>query len=154
MTINHYTLNTGNMRESSSSEINKDIYFRLKSIINRAKRGKTELLDNTYIEISEDDYGYICDLYGRRGKEYVPILSTAGTKIESGRKYIWDSMETIAKAEYGKKYSYRVPVAVPYIVDLIHIPSVYFMEVMEWTGDFTRCLGWMLLFPEEVRRKI
>lgn len=154
MKINHYTLNTGNMRMSEAAEINTDIYFRLKSIINRAKRGKTELLDNTYIEISEDDYGYICDLYGKRGKEYILILSTAGTKTEPGRKYIWDSMEVIAKAEYGNKYTYRVPVEVPYIIDLVHIPSIYFTEVLDWTGDFARCLGWMLLFPEEVRRKV
>ena len=152
MKINHYTLNTGNMRISEPSEVNMDIYFTLKSIINRARRGKTELLDNTYIEILEDDYGYICDLYGKRGKEYIPILSTAGTKMEVGRIYIWNSMETIAKAEYRERYTTRVPVEVPYIIDLIHISSVYFMEVLNWTGDFTRCLGWMILFPEEIRR--
>lgn len=152
MKINHYTLNTGNMRVSEPSEVNMNIYFTLKSIINRARRGKTELLDNTFIEISEDNYGYVCDLYGKRGKEYILILSTAGTKIESGRKYIWDSIEAVAKAEYGERYTVKIPVEVPYVVDLVHIPSVYFMDVMSWTGDFTKCLGWMMLFPNEIRR--
>lgn len=152
MQINHYTLNTGDMRMSKSSEINKDIFFRLKAIINRARKGKTELLGRTYIEITEDEYGYICDLYGKRGNEYIPILSTAGTKYKEGRKYIWDAMERVAKAEYEDKYMSSVPVEPPYIIDLVHISSAYFMDVLEWTGDFARCLGWMMLFPEEIRR--
>ena len=94
--------------------------------------------------------GYLKD--GKRGKEYILILSTAGTKIESGRKYIWDSIEAVAKAEYGERYTVKIPVEVPYVVDLVHIPSVYFMDVMSWTGDFTKCLGWMMLFPNEIRR--
>ena len=38
-TINHYTLNTGDLRVSYPEEVNKDLFFILKKYINRAKRG-------------------------------------------------------------------------------------------------------------------
>lgn len=50
-TINHYTLNTGNLRVSYPEEVNKDLFFFLKKYINRAKRGKTQLLDGTYAHL-------------------------------------------------------------------------------------------------------
>lgn len=153
-TINHYTLNTGNLRVSYPEEVNKDLFFFLKKYINRAKRGKTQLLDGTYMYIIEEEDCYVCTLYGKRGNDFVPIISTSGTKDESARTYVWEQMEHMAKAESQGDYTTRVPVTVPYIVDYVHITSVYFFDALTWTGDFARCLGWMMLFPEEVREKL
>lgn len=153
-TINHYTLNTGNMVESYVQDTDREIYFTMKKIINRAKRKETELIDGTYIKIVEEPRGYICTLYGKRGRNYIPILSTAGTKSPDGRNYIWKEMEYLAHAEMGEKYISRVPVDVPYIVDYIHMTSVLFPDVFEWTGSFARCVGWMMLYPEEVRETL
>ena len=150
-TIRHYTLNTGNMAEHSAFDTDKELYFTMKKIINRAKKQKTELLDNTYIEIIEEPLGYVCTLYGKRGKDYLPILSTAGTKNPDGRFYIWNSMQDAAKKEYKDLYIEQVPAEVPYIVDFLHITAAYFLNVLEWTGSFARCLGWMMLYPEEMR---
>ena len=150
-TIRHYTLNTGNMAEHSAFDIDKELYFTMKKTINRAKKQKTELLDNTYIEIIEEPLGYVCTLYGKRGKDYLPILSTAGTKNPEGRFYIWNSLQDAAKKEYKDLYIEQVPAEVPYIVDFLHVTAAYFLEVLEWTGSFARCLGWMMLYPEEMR---
>lgn len=73
-TINHYSLITGDLRESTADEVKPLIYFRLKSIINKAKKEKTELIDGTYIEIVEDESSYVCTVYGKRGVEYIPIV--------------------------------------------------------------------------------
>ena len=150
-TIRHYTLNTGNMAEHSAFDTDKELYFTMKKTINRAKKQKTELLDNTYIEIIEEPLGYVCTLYGKRGKDYLPILSTAGTKNPEGRFYIWNSLQDAAKKEYKDLYIEQVPAEVPYIVDFLHVTAAYFLEVLEWTGSFARCLGWMMLYPEEMR---
>ena len=152
-TINHYSLLTGNLRESTADEVKPVIYFRLKSVINRARKGKTELIDNTYIEIVEEEGVYICTLYGKKGSDYVPIVTTGGTKDERQRKYLWDSMENMTIQEYGDKYIRKVPIACPYILDLVHTSAVFFVDKLTWTGDFTKCLGWMMLFPDEVRPK-
>lgn len=137
--------------EAPVSEVDKELYFTMKGIINRAKKQRTELLDNTYIQIIEEPLGYVCTLYGKRGKDYLPILSTAGTNNPDGRKYVWDSMQDTAKREYGNLYIEQVPAEVPYIVDFLHTTAAYFLPVLEWTGSFSRCLGWMMLFPEEMR---
>ena len=112
-TIRHYTLNTGNMTESSAFETDKQLYFTMKKIIDRAKKQKTELLDNTYIEIVEESLGYVCTLYGKRGKDYLPILSTAGTKNPDGRFYIWNNLQDVARAEFKNQYIDKVPASEP-----------------------------------------
>lgn len=153
-TIRHYTLNTGHMEISNPEEIDKDIYFTLQAIINHAKVETTDLIDNTCIRIIEEDSGYVCTLYGKHGGDLIQILSTAGTKKPEGRKYIWEAMEDAARFEFGNAYITRIPGEVPYIVDLIHISAPHFIEVLNWTGDFARCLGWMMLFPGELRKKL
>lgn len=83
----------------------------------------------------------------------VQIVSTAGTKDKNRRKSLWSDMEEVAIQEYKDMYTRKVPVAYPYILDLVHVSSVYFIHTLTWTGDFTKCLGWMMLFPDEVRPK-
>ena len=156
MELKLYTLNTGHMVESHVLEEDKELYFLMRKIINRAKKRKTELLDNTYIEIIEEPLGYVCTLYGKRGKDYLLILSTAGTKNPDGRFYIWNNMQDIARAEYKHSYNdeYIDQIAgeVPYIVDYLYLTSAYFLGVLDWTGSYAGCLGWMMLFPEEMRK--
>ena len=38
----------------------------------------------------------------------------------------------------------------PFIVD-IPIPSLDFMKIAEWTGDFSRCMGWIFLDDDAAR---
>lgn len=152
--IRHYTLNTGHMRISRPEEVDKNIYFTLQSTVNHAKVETTDLIDNTCIRIIEEDCGYVCTLYGKRGGDLIPILSTAGTKNPEGRKYIWESMEDMAKSEFEDAYISSMPGEIPYIVDLVHISAPHFLEVLDWTGDFARCMGWMMLFPEELQKNL
>lgn len=151
MEIRHYTLNTGHMRLSKPEEVNKDIYFILQSIVDQAKKEVTDLIDNTSIKIIEEENGYNCTLYAKFLGTHVPVMSTAGTKSPKERKYIWEALEDTAKMEFDD-YITKVPVEVPYIVDLIHATAPYFKDVLSWTGDFAKCLGWIMLYPEELQK--
>lgn len=137
-TINHYSLLTGDLRESTADEVKPVIYFRLKSIINSAKNNKTELLDNTYIEIVEGEGIYVCTLYGKRGSDYISIVTTGGIKYEDERKFLWDTLESMAMKEYVKQYTRKIPVACPFILDVIHASAAYFINTLSWTGVYSR----------------
>ena len=151
--INHYTLNSGNNRITYANEAPREIYFLLQSIINKAKKGIVEVSEGMgmYIYITQEDAStYICTVYGKIKDQYVPVVITAGTKDESKRKYVWDTMEKYLISLFPGEYIRHVPVATPYIVDLV-VPSSYiFYDILKMTGDFCKCLGWIMLFPEEM----
>ena len=152
--IRHCTLNSGHMRISYADEVSKDIYFVLKGIVDKAKNEETELIDNTYIYIRENKAGYICSLLLKTENGFVPIMHTAGTKDPESRFSLWEGMQETIKMEINQysKYVDKVPVDVPYIVDIIHFTASRYTNILQWTGDFARCLGWMMLYPEEIRR--
>lgn len=152
--IRHCTLNSGHMRISYSNEVSKDIYFVLKGIVDKAKIEETELIDNTYIRIYEKENRYICSLLLKTENRFVPIMHTAGTKKSESRFSLWEAMQEVIKTEINQysKYIDKVPVDVPYIVDIIHFTASFHTNILKWTGDFARCLGWMMLYPEEIRK--
>lgn len=152
--INHHTLNTGNVRISTISDINPSIYFILNNYISQAKKEITELIDETYFQIIEDENGYVCTLYTKMNEKYIPILSTLGTKYEWARKDIWTTAENLYSSAFDKNTTFTIPSNVPYIVDIILPTCMYAPQVFQWTGDFTKCIGWMMLFPEEIKKKL
>lgn len=154
ITLNQYTINTGHLLESTVTDTDKEIYFTMRSVIERAKKERIKFLDDTFLEITEEPLGYVATLYGLYQDNLLPILSTAGTKKEEARFYIWDCIQDTAKAEFGNAFTPHVPVKVPYIVDLIHSTAPFFANIFTWTGSFSRCLGWMMLYPKELQRII
>ena len=42
----------------------------------------------------------------------------------------------------------------PYIADRIEIGAMADLKATKWTGDMSKCLGWIALFPEEIRGEL
>lgn len=144
--INHYTVNTSHNRTSYPTEIDKSIYMILKNIIRKAESGeKSDVLDGTYITMATEQDCYVATLWA---DDKIPLLITVGASTESGRLQISKTIITICK-----KMNTSTPVlpAAPVIADII-LPSIFMrQDVAEWTGDFTRCLGWAMIAPEKIR---
>lgn len=144
--INHYTVNTSDNRISYPEEINKGVYLRMANIIKKAMNGeKAEVLDGTYIRLTADEECYAATLWA---DEKTPLLVTVGADTEAGRQRI----SKIIIENYKGIYL-RTPIfpAAPVVADLILPAGIFHLGVFEWTGDFTRCLGWALMAPEKIR---
>ena len=153
-TINHYTLNTGNLRVSYPEEVNKDLFFILKKYINKAKRGKTQLLDGTYMYIIEEEDCYVCTLYGKRGNDFVPIISTSGTKDESARTYVWEQMEHMGQSRVARRlYDASVRNCAIYR-GLCSYHISLFLRCINMDRRFCQVLGMDDAFPRGGKRKI
>jgi hypothetical protein len=45
------------------------------------------------------------------------------------------------------------PPTPPFIADRIDVPHPSAARAFTWTGDFSKCLGWMMLFPEDIAKR-
>ena len=97
-TINHLTLNTGNVRTSQSDEISKEIYFVLSKIKKDAAAGKeVDILDGVTMELKAEEDCYIATLYIVDKGNKIPILLTAGTKKNNKVAYITENVTLLLK---------------------------------------------------------
>lgn len=144
--INHYTVNTSDNRISYPEEVNKGVYLRIANIIKKAMNGeKAEVLDGTYIRLTADEDCYAATLWA---DEETPLLVTVGADTEAGREKISKIIITDYKGLYPKT---PIIPASPVITDIVLPPCILRPEILGWTGDFTRCLGWALMAPEKIR---
>lgn len=148
--INHVTLNTMDARKTYPNEVNKDIYFILKGIVSEAKKNEyVEILDDIYLSLtieSKDIYAATL-LY----KKQFPVLTSYGVKKKEDMDYVWDVATGLYKKITADNIE-RIPVQNPAIIDVLYpIVNVPF-EIFSWTGDFTRCLGWILLDPDSIMK--
>lgn len=144
--INHYTVNTSHNRRSYPEEINKGIYFKLAGIARKAIKGENvEVLDGTYITLTVEEGCYAATLWA---DEKTPLLLTVGAYCESG----WQKISQIIIDDYKGLYA-EPPLlpAFPVIADVVLPSCILRPDVLRWTGDFTRCLGWALMAPEKIR---
>lgn len=149
--INHYTMNTQNNRVSNPEEVNKELYFKLKSIFKDAQtKNGADLLDNTNVILTIDDDCYIATLRYKKKNEYIPVLVTAGTANKDSRMWLWKHMTSTMQDITGAKgNTFQMPPDAPFILDML-IPVLVNPKIYKWTGDFTRCLGWMMLSPKSI----
>jgi len=150
--INHFTINTKNNRISYPSEVEKELFFILKSKFKDAEsENGVNLMDDTVFKLTvEENRTYAGTLYLKSGNELVPVLITYGTKEDSDRNYVWDNIKKIRKQFSDDELI--MPPATPFIVDYILPTACLNPIIFEWTGDFTKCLAWMILFPEVINR--
>lgn len=148
--INHVTLNTMDVRKTYPSEVNKDIYFILKRIVDEAKKNKyVEVLDDTYLSLTIENQ----DIYAATllHEKQFPVLTSYGVRKKEDMDYVWDVATGLYKKITSDKIE-RIPVQNPAIIDVLYpIVNVPF-EIFSWTGDFTRCLGWILLDPDSIMK--
>lgn len=148
--MNHITLNTMDVRKTYPSEIDKDIYFILKGIVSESKKNEyVEILDDIYLSLtieSKDIYAATL-LY----KKQFPVLTSYGVRKKEDMDYVWDVATGLYKKITADNIE-RIPVQNPAIIDVLYpIVNVPF-EIFSWTGDFTRCLGWILLDPDSIMK--
>lgn len=147
--LNHYTLNTGHNRKSYPEEVNKDMYFILKRMIQDAKKHEfADVVDGTVMKLTIEDSGYVITLFNNI-EEKIPLLITFGCR--DGK----DAAKTIKAANkfYQSIYNTELKIApiAPFCLDVV-VPSLIFnSEISAWTGDFSRCMSWAILAPEMIR---
>lgn len=148
--FNHYTLNTDDNRKSIPAEVGKGIYFVLASKLSDARRnGKAEILDGTYMELTEEGSTYAITLFKEINENKIPLLLTCGCKNKSDAAKTIKTVNEVYKEVYGKN-PMVFPIA-PFCIDVI-LPSIIVApEITEWTGDFCKCMAWAILAPEMIR---
>lgn len=148
--INHYTLNTGSNRRSVPSEVDKEIFFTLKRILSDArKKGKAEILDGTFIELTEEGSAYAITLFKEVCSNKVPLLLTCGCRDKADASKVLKIVNDFYKSAYGKNPIIS-PIC-PFCMDIILPYMLISSEIMSWTGDFCKCMAWTLLAPEMIR---
>lgn len=145
--INHITLNSGHIRKAYPEEVNKDLYFRLRQIFKRSLTPDgVEMFDGYIVKTTQTEIGSITTIF----KEGVPIITTACSKNDTG--ILWKSMHETSMVPLKTKVTDKF--MLPYIADRIEVGAMFHIDAMEWTGDFARCMGWMILFPNKIRKTI
>jgi len=142
--INHVTLNTGHTRKSYPNEVNRDIYFILNRVKNDAFNQGAKIFDKYTLKGTKLEYGAIFTLYG---KNDIPILTTASTRKKD--QELWNLLHETATLPLFTKKGFQA--TAPYIVDRLELGFVTDISASEWTGDMTKCLGWITLFPDQIR---
>lgn len=143
--INHITLNTGHIRKTYPHEVDKDLYFKLRQIYKKSlSPDGTELFDGFIVKTTQTEIGAITTIF----KAGVPILTTACSKNDDGS--LWKSMHEYSTVPLQTKPTDKIPL--PYIADRVEIGAVFYPGATQWTGDFARCMGWMILAPEKIRQ--
>lgn len=157
MKLTHVTMDTGHIALHDFSEFDASIAFRLRPLIQEAQRsGGVALFDDARLDmtVDEEGRGYVATLYDAVA-EPIPLLMTAGAGDDEAGRRIWRMMHDFAD-------SMGSPVATdrhsapegPYVVDKIVIPLPSRADAFYWSGDMAMCLGWMMLFPDDVARAL
>ncbi|MET1174359.1 hypothetical protein [Paenibacillus amylolyticus] len=143
--INHITLNTGHVRQSYPDEIDKHLYFAINRIVNDSfSPADTPLLDGYILKSTRTKEAAIGTVYSEDG---MPIITTICT--ESNGPLLWEMMHDTATIPLATQRSN--PPAGPYIADRLEVGAMEHLDAMVWTGDFSRCFGWICLSPSSIR---
>lgn len=144
--INHFTLNTKHNRVSYENEIDKDVLSNLRQItLDAQKEGGAELFDNTVFELTVEENCYIGTLSIKEKFGLVPLLIITGASTEHSRIYVWEEILKLKKELIPFDTETIIFPTAPIIIDLITPYAGKHRNIMEWTGDFSRCIGHILL---------
>lgn len=144
--INYFTVNTKHNRVSNENEIGKDVLNDLRQItIEAQKEGGTELFDDTVFELTVEENSYMGTLSVKTGIGLVPVLITAGASTEHSRIYVWEEILKLRKKLIPFDTETIIFPAAPIIMDLVTPFAGKHIDIMGWTGDFSRCMGHILL---------
>lgn len=150
-TINHFTVNTKNNIIQHEEDIPKELYFYLRGLIEDALSDDgIDLHNNTNFKLTIDEECYMGTLNLKTRNGMIPILTTAGARVEDKRMYVWNEIERIRSLIFPFEKESIIPPGTPFIVDIIYptISKEKDLELFKWTGDFSRCLAWVLMMPE------
>ena len=146
--ITHVTLNSGHVRQTYPSEVDRKLYFALQRILRDSQTPAGAALKDGYkLHTTLDRGEAIGTIYGADGN---PILTTACSSRGDGE--LWRMMHETAGT--ALKTDPNQPPAGAYIADRIETGAMALRHLgaFRWTGDFARCFGWVVLAPEKIRR--
>ena len=133
------------MRESLPSEVDKKLFFRIKRILNESANPEgAELIEGYRLKCTRADTATIATIYASDG---APILTTLCSKF--GDDDAWALIHEDSSFPLATRPS--APPPAPYIADRIEIGAAMHMDALTWTGDFSRCFGWVVLAPQKIR---
>lgn len=137
--INHITLNTGNMTQITENSVDKDMLFTMKRIRHDAlKENGADIIDGTIFKMTEEDDAYVGTLYYNN----MPLLVTAGTKDRDME--FWKTITENYK-DFVSIAVPDIPPGSPYACDIL-LPGIAMrMDILRWSGDFTKCVAWVEL---------
>lgn len=145
--INHFTVNTKHNRQIFKGEVAENLYDDLRQVTLDAQTEKgADIFDDTVFSLTVEENCYLGTLSVKTKTGLVPVLITAGASTEHSRIKMWEEMLSLSKEvlRVEQKETVIFPSA-PIIMDLITPFAGNHMDIMEWTGDFSRCMGWILL---------
>lgn len=145
--INHITLNTGHIKKTYPGEVDNGLYFTLKRIHKGMFERKVEILEGYTVQGTNDpNEGILITVYD---PHEIPILTT-GITMHKG-SVIWELLHSTAYPDLPLKTNPQFPPQVPYIADRLEIGALANMNALAWTGNFSKCMGWICLAPEKIR---
>lgn len=144
--INHITLNSGHLRKTKPNEVDKELYFILNRLYKDSLQKEVEIFNGYTIKSIQDQFGVVITVYSKEDK--LPILTTAISKNDT-LGLLWKMMHDTAALPLTTNKN--KPISLPYIADRIEIGAMYHLNATTWTGDFSRCMGWLILAPEKIR---
>ncbi|MFS0643749.1 hypothetical protein [Siminovitchia sp. 179-K 8D1 HS] len=144
--INHVTITTGHSRKTYPNEVDKELYFILKRIYKDCfKNNGTEIMENYRIKGTISEIGILMTIFNN---EDLPVLTTAISNSDHDG-VLWEMLHSNTMMPIVTDSKKRI--GLPYIADRLEVGAISSIDAMKWTGDFSRCMGWIALAPEKVR---
>jgi hypothetical protein len=145
--LHHVTLTTAHVRRSPRSEVADDVVRRLTPILRQALQGTRAAIWVPGYSITGGVHGrcMAVTLWGQGATEgpapgLVPILTVGVASHSRCAAKLWTSLHEDAVTTLATDPD-EVPPA-PWCADRIEPGMALRPETGQWTGDFSRCVGW------------
>lgn len=141
--INHVTLGTGHARKSYKGEINKELFFKIKRIFEESldKNGVCLNIDgkNYKIKTTLQQNCGMTTLYRVMPEMDLPLLTNAYSDVD------YEAFDLLQSSNMMPTKVKVLRPQLPYIVDRIEFGIMLDKEATSWTGDFSKCIGWIAI---------
>lgn len=132
------------MRKTYPNEVDKKLFFILKRIYKEVfNNDGARIFDDYIVKGTKFNGGALFTLF----KNDMPILTTAPSKYENHE--VWELLHETATMPLKTNSSTHIEA--PFIADRLEVGAIQDLDAMKWTGDFSKCIGWVSLDPNKIR---
>lgn len=152
--IIHYTLNTGDSRQSPRSEVADDVIDRMRPLLAPGVHSLAALsatFAGYQVRVPRTPAGYVATvMYGGT----VPLVTMAVADTPEAEQTVWPEIERMYlmitdRAMAGADFEApRMPRSLPWLAVVILSAAAgidWLAAGIDWLGDFERCLAWAWL---------
>jgi hypothetical protein len=151
--LTHYTLNTGQTRQSPRSEVDERL---LPLLAPFASIGRHEL-PKPFLGFTVAVSGTAAGLFLTIHRGDVPLVSCAVADAEAAADEVWPPLErlylriTEGRLPFASEQYHppRRPERLPWLAVVLVGPSDKLLPAADWLADFERCLAWAWLASRE-----